>query len=77
MSREVSDTLRDGSLLVGEDEVPPVEAVLAAVGDDVAGQPHVVLTWWCEQERPAATVDAHDLLLGLQHGPSMPSQDAP
>jgi hypothetical protein len=70
MSRKVSDTSRDSlrDSVVGEDEVPAVEAVLAPVRDEVAGQPHPVLARRGEQEGAPATVDAGDLLLGLQHG---------
>lgn len=65
------------SLVVGQHEIPAVEAVLAAVGDDVARQPHSVFSRPGHQERPPAAVDARDLLVGLQHRPSMPRPVVP
>ena len=59
------------AVVVLEHEVPAIEAVLAAVGDDVAGEPDAVLAWWGEQERSPAAVDAGDLGIGLEHGSSM------
>ncbi len=50
-----------GVVLVGHHEIPAVEAVLAAIGDDVAGFPDAVLGRVGEQEAPATAVDADDL----------------
>src|SRR5918995_1524396 len=52
---------------LSEDEVPAVEAVLAPVGDDVAGIPRAVLPRWRQQERAPSAVDARDLRVGLDH----------
>jgi hypothetical protein len=35
-------------LIVLEDEIPPVEAVFAAIGDHVAVEPDAVLAWRCQ-----------------------------
>ncbi len=61
-----------GVVVVFEHEVPTVEAVLASVGDHVAVEPDVVLSWWREEEAAAAAVDARDLSGRFQHGSSMP-----
>lgn len=58
-------------VVVLEDEVPTVEAVLAAVGDDVAVDPHVVLARRRQQEGASAAIDAGDLLVGFEHVTSM------
>jgi 16S rRNA (guanine966-N2)-methyltransferase len=58
--------------VVVEHEVPAVEAVLAAVGHHVAGEPHTVLARWGDEERPTAAVDAHDLGARFQHRRSLP-----
>src|SRR5262245_19000474 len=47
-------------VLVGHDQVPAVEAVLAAVGDDVARLPVALGRRVGDQVRPAAAVDAGD-----------------
>ena len=52
--------------LVGHHQVPSVEAVLAAIGDVVAGQPHTVLAWLGEQVAATAAVDADDHRLRFQ-----------
>jgi len=49
---------------LGEDEVPAVAAVLAAVADDVTGVPRTALGRLGEQEAAPAAVDAHDLGFG-------------
>ena len=59
--------------VLGQDEVPAVAAVLAAVGDDLARLPHAVLARLGEQVAAAAAVDADDDRLGLQHPRSVPS----
>ena len=59
------------AVVVFHDEVPSVEAVLAAVGDDVAVHPQAVLAWGSEEECAAAAVDAGDLGVGFEHGQSM------
>ena len=61
-----------GGIVVREDEVPAVEAVLAAVGDDVAGQPLALLGGMGEEVTPAATVDADDCGLRGIHPRSVP-----
>lgn len=50
-----------------ENEVPAIEAVFAAVGDDVAGEPLAVLPRMGQQVRPAAAVDARDDGGGREH----------
>jgi hypothetical protein len=57
---------RQWSLLVGKHEIPAVEAVGAAVRDDVAGLPRSVLRRVAEQVGAASAVDADDDLLGFQ-----------
>lgn len=51
-------------IVVGEDEVPAIAAVLAPVGDDVAGLPDAVLGGMGQEEAAAAAVDADDLGFG-------------
>ena len=48
------------SRLVGQDEIPAVEAVTASVRHDVARLPHAVLGRVAEQVGAASAVDAHD-----------------
>jgi hypothetical protein len=57
-----------GVALFGQDEVPSVATVLAAVADDVAGIPDAVLCRMGEQETAATAVDTDDLRLGCQFG---------
>ena len=45
----------------GEDEVPAIPAVLAAVRHDVTRIPHAVLAGVGEQEAASAAINAHDL----------------
>lgn len=52
--------------VVGQDQVPPVEAVLAAIGDVVARQPHAVFTRVCQQVAAATAVHTDDDPLGFQ-----------
>jgi len=56
-----------GIVLVGHHEVPPVETVLAAVGNDVARFPNAVLAGMGEQEASTTTVDARDLGSRCEH----------
>ncbi len=49
-----------GAGVVGQNEVPTVEAVSAAVGHDVAGLPHAVLPRVAEQVTVASAIDADD-----------------
>jgi hypothetical protein len=48
-------------IVLGEHEIPSIEAVLAPVGDDLTLLPEPVLGFGGEEEAAAATVDAHDL----------------
>ena len=48
-------------VVFGEDDVPAVEAVLAAVGHDLAFLPQRVLGFGGEEEAASTAVDAHDL----------------
>jgi hypothetical protein len=57
--------------LVGELEIPAVEAVGAAVGDDLARFPRAVLAGSGEEMRAAAAVDARDHGVGFQHPRSL------
>ena len=59
-------------VIVGHHEIPPVEAVLAAVGNDVAGKPFAVFTGHREEVAASATVDADDGRFGGEHGSSVP-----
>ena len=52
--------------IVGQHQVPAVEAVFAAVGDVVARQPHAVFARLGEQVTSPATIDADDQGLGFQ-----------
>ena len=55
-----------GSVVLGDEEVPAVEAVLAAVDDQVARLPRAVLGRRVgDQVRPSAAVDARDDLIDL------------
>ena len=60
-------------VVVGEDDVPPIEAVLTAIGHDVALLPGLDLgilgvpPRGREQVGAAAAVDARDDRIGLQH----------
>ena len=56
-------------VVVVEDEVPAVEAVLAAVGDDVARQPDAVLAGMGQQVTPSSAIDAHDRRFRFQRDP--------
>jgi hypothetical protein len=53
--------------VVGKDEVPAVEAVFTAIGDDVTGFPRALLGRIREQVSAAATVDTDDHRFGLDH----------
>jgi hypothetical protein len=53
-------------VVVGEDEVPPIETVDAPVGDDIAGFPPPVLTRRGQQVAASTAVDARDLRVGLK-----------
>jgi hypothetical protein len=55
--------------VVRQHEVPSVEAVLAAVGDDVAGQPITVLARVRQQMTPASAIDADDRPFRFQRDP--------
>ena len=46
--------------LVGQDKVPSIEAVFAAIGDEVAWQPDAVLTRMSQQVAATAAIDADD-----------------
>lgn len=63
-------------ILVLQHEVPAVVAVLAAVRDDVADLPQVVLGRRREQETSAAAVDARDLWRRSRHPLSLPTAEA-
>ena len=63
------------SLLVGQDQIPAVEAILASVGHDVARKPRAVLARMRDEETPTAAVDADDLGLGF-HEISLPRGDS-
>ena len=61
-----------GKIVVWEDEIPAVEAVLAAVGDDVAGKPLALLGGMGQEVTPAATVDTDDCGFRVVHTRSVP-----
>jgi hypothetical protein len=63
-------------VIVGEDEIPPVETVDAPVGDDIAGFPPPVLTRRGQQVAASTAVDARDLRVGLEHPLSLPDDRA-
>ena len=63
-------------LVVGQHQVPAVAAVLAAVGDDVAGQPYAVFGRVGEQVAAATAVDAGDGGFRLQHARSLAGMEA-
>ena len=56
---------------LGEHEVPAVEAVLAAVGDDVARIPDAVLARLGQEEGAPAAIDARDHEVGFEHSHSL------
>ena len=57
---------------VGEHEIPAIEAILAAIGDDVARLPAAVLRRIGQQVAAPTAVDAHDRGLRRQHARSLP-----
>lgn len=62
----------------GQLQIPPVEAVLAAIGDHVAGEPRAVLARVGEQEAASTAVDAYDFRFGRnggRHVSSLPVDD--
>jgi hypothetical protein len=60
-SRAIARTLRlAADVIVFEHEVPPVEAVLAAIHDDVSGARRVVVVEVRDEMGAPAAVDAHD-----------------
>jgi hypothetical protein len=52
-----------GIVFVGKFEIPPVKAVFASVGNDVARFPYTVLPRHRQKVAPAAAVDAGDVLI--------------
>ncbi len=60
VGRSVSGSVGGSVPVVGEHEVPAVEAVAAAVGDDVAGQPAALVGRVGEQVAVSPAVDADD-----------------
>ena len=46
--------------LVGQDQVPSVEAVFAAIGDEISRQPNTVLTWMRQQVATTSTIHTDD-----------------
>lgn len=62
---------------IGKDEIPSVEAVLAAIRDDVTGIPAPVFARVREQKTATAAIHAHDLSLGVEivgHLGSLPEE---
>ena len=53
------------SFVLGDEEVPAVEAVFAAVDDQVTGLPRAFGRWVGDQVRPSAAVDARDHRIDL------------
>ena len=58
--------MRGRLALFGQHQIPSVEAVLASIGDEVAGQPHTVFARLREEVTAAAAVDADDRWLRYQ-----------
>ena len=57
---------------VVHDDVPAVEAVLAPIGDDVAGSEALLGRWVAEPVAPAAAVHTHDVLGNLHASTVVP-----
>ena len=55
-----------GVTVVRQHQIPPVETVLAAIGDDVSRQPDPVLCRVGQQVATAATVHTDDRRLGFK-----------
>ena len=66
-----------GIVVVFEDEIPAIEAILAPVRHHIAAQPDPVLAGRGQEKAAAATVDADDLGGRLEHIISMPPQWSP
>ncbi|MFM2072286.1 MAG: hypothetical protein RLZZ623_2549, partial [Actinomycetota bacterium] len=64
------------TFIVGQHEIPPVAAVFASVGHDVAGFPPAILGRMAQEVTTPTAVDAHDRgfrLETVRHGVSVPS----
>ena len=59
-------------VVLGQHDVPPIEAVLAPVSNDVVDLPYSVLGWRGEEEAAAATIHTHDLGERGDHHDSLP-----
>jgi hypothetical protein len=46
--------------IVRQDEIPSIEAVFTAIGDEVARQPEAVFARMCQQMAATAAIDADD-----------------
>ena len=55
-------------IFVGELKVPPVEAVAAPIGNELADFPGIVLARGSDEVRRSAAVDADDFSEGRAHG---------
>ena len=64
-----------GLVLVGQDQVPAVAAVLAAVRHEITGQPDAVLPRWGQEMATATAIDTNDGGFRLQHTPSLARMD--
>jgi 16S rRNA (guanine966-N2)-methyltransferase len=59
-------------VVLGEFEIPAIEAVLAAIRHELACLPEAIFGRLGQQEATAATVDTDDLLRWTNHEPSLP-----